>query len=140
MDISGLQPVIERTDAVHFVRHILEMGDADLLSFAPLVRLRASDVKDDALRKFFDILHLECDELASAESPHEADEEDRAVTQAVKRLQIHVGNHFLELFKIQRRFPLLQHALLPHETDQRFADDPRFRRVLLREAGCIEIL
>lgn len=52
MDISGLQPVIERTDAVHFFRYILQMGDADLLPFAPLVRLRAFDVKDDALRKF----------------------------------------------------------------------------------------
>ena len=39
MDISGLQPVLERTDAVHFFRHILQLADADLLAFAPLVRL-----------------------------------------------------------------------------------------------------
>ena len=140
MDISGLQPVIERTDAVHFFRYILQMGDADLLSFAPLVRLRAFDVKDDALRKFSDIFHRERDELASAESPHEADEEDRTVAQAVKRSEIHAGDHLLKLFKIHRRFPPLQHAFLPHETDQCFSYDPRFCGILLREAGRIEIL
>ena len=45
------------------------MGDADLLSFAPLVRFRAFDVKDDALRKFSDIFHRERDELASTGKP-----------------------------------------------------------------------
>ena len=140
MDISGLQPVIERTDAVHFFRYILQMRDADLLAFTPLVRLRAFDVKDDALRKFSDIFHRERDELASAESPHEANEEDRTVAQAVKRSEIHAGDHFLKLFKIHRRFPLLQHAFLPHEADQCFSYDPRFCGILLREAGRIEIL
>ena len=140
MDISGLQPVIERTDAVHFFRYILQMGDADLLPITPLVRFRALDVKDDALRKFSDIFHRERDELASAESPHEADEEDRAIAQAVERFEIHAGNHLLKLLKIHRRFPFLQHAFLPREADQRFSDDPCFRRIFLREAGRIEIL
>ena len=140
MYTGGFQPVIERADAVHFFRHILEIGDADLLPFAPLVRFRALDVKDDALRKFLDIFHGERDDLTSAESAHEADEEDRAIAQAVERFEIHVGNHFLKLLKIHRRFPFLQHAFLPREADQCFPDDPCFRRILLREAGRIEIL
>ena len=111
-----------------------------LLPFAPLVRLRTFDVKDDALRKFSDIFHRERDELASAESPHEADEEDRTVAQAVKCSEIHAGDHFLKLFKIHRRFPLLQHAFLPHEADQCFSYDPRFCGILLHEAGRIEVL
>ena len=140
VDTGGFQPVIECTDAVHFFRHILEIGDADLLPLSPLVRFRAFDVKDDALRKFLDIFHGQRDDLTSAESAHETDEEDRAIAQAVERFEIHAGNHLLKLLKIHRRFPFLQHAFLPREADQRFPDDPCFRRIFLHEAGRIEIL